>query len=273
MCFARPGSWGLASLQLAQVPQIAIGKEQESDGKKQWWQKEPRLAKCGDRSWHACAVAPASSSYTLQGEKISIWLMAGRHRSAKLYIYIYSQTIPAGFPRQRGHTGAGREQMCSTSSTWALGHRATTALLYQPAGTVLLGISHLGAVNPPAEVDWGAGTQGRCSLMFTEERWQLSPSQSPVQSTEQDASTKQDLPRSETPQQPLWDHIPARPAMSPTAHWDQEGWGWGRPGIVSLGARGSLRFGGNLGGSWSHLLACSLYKYLLRGQDIKSTVQ
>lgn len=70
-----------------------------------------------------------------------------------IYIYIYSQTIPAGFPRQRGHTGAGREQMCSTSSTWALGHRATTALLYQPAGTVLLGISHLGAVNPPAEVD------------------------------------------------------------------------------------------------------------------------
>lgn len=110
---------------------------------------------------------------------------------------------PAGFPRQRGRTRAGREQMCSTSSTWALGHRATTTVLYQPARAVLLGVSHLGAVSPAAEVDGGAGTQGRCTLTFTEERWQLSPSQSPVQSTEQDASTKQDLPRSETPQQPL----------------------------------------------------------------------
>lgn len=179
---------------------------------------------------------------------------------------------PAGFPRERGHTGEGREQMCSTSSTWALGHSATTTVLYQQPGTVLLGVSHLGAVTPPAEVCWEAGTQGRCTLTFTEERWQRSPFQS-LQSTQQEGSTKEDLPRSETPQQPLWDHIPTRPAMSPTVRWDQEGWGQGRPGTVSMGTQRSLWFGGNLGGSWSHLLACSLYKYLLRGQDIKSTVQ
>uniref|UniRef100_A0A663E437 Uncharacterized protein n=1 Tax=Aquila chrysaetos chrysaetos TaxID=223781 RepID=A0A663E437_AQUCH len=41
--------------------------------------------------------------------------------------------------------------------------------------------------------------------------------------------------------------------------------------LPSAGARGSLGFGDTLGGSWSHLLACSLYKYLLRGKDIKST--
>lgn len=286
MCFARPGSWGLASLQLAQLPQIAIGKERASDGKKQWWQKEPRFPRRGDRSWHACAVAPAISSYTLQGEKSSIWLMAGRQGSDKFYIYIYMyisprrsarlfplEAKPTGFPRQRGRTGVEREQMCSTSSTWALGHSATTTVLYQRPGTVLMSFSHLRAVHPLAEVDWEAGTQGRCTLTFIEERWQLSPSPSHVQSTEQEASTKKDLPRSETPQQALWDHIPTRPAMSPTLHWDQEGRGWDRPGTVSMGAQESLWFGGNLGGSWSHLLACSLYKYLLRGQDIKPTVQ
>lgn len=206
--------------------------------------------------------------------------------SQVLYIYIYMYTSPwrsarpfpleakpAGFPREQGRTRAEREQMCSTSSTWALGHSVTTTVLYQRPGTVLLSISHLRAVHPPAEVDWRAGTWRRCTLTFTEERRQLSPSPSPVQSTEQEASTKKDLPRSETPLQPLWDHIPARPAMSPTVHWDQEGRGRDRPGTVSMGAQESLWFGGNLGGSWSHLLACSLYKYLLRGQNIKSTVQ
>lgn len=200
------------------------------------------------------------------------------------FIYMYTspwrsarpfplEAKPAGFPRERGRTRAEREQMCSTSSTWALGHSVTTTVLYQRPGTVLRSISHLRAVHPPAEVDWRAGTWRRCTLTFTEERRQLLPSPCPVQSTEQAASTKKDLPRSETPLQPLWDHIPARPAMSPTVHWDQEGRGRDRPGTVSMGAQESLWFGGNLGGSWSHLLACSLYKYLLRGQNIKSTVQ
>lgn len=139
MCFARPGSWGLASLQLAQLPQITIRKEQASDGKKQWWQKEPRLTERGDRSWHACAVAPAISSYTLQGKK-DLNLTHGWQTQIGQVIYISPrrsarpfplEAKPAGFPRERGRTGAGREQMCSTSSTWALGCSATTTVLYQ----------------------------------------------------------------------------------------------------------------------------------------------
>lgn len=44
----------------------------------------------------------------------------------------------------------GREQKCSTSSTWALGHSATTAMLYQRPGKVLLGVSHLGGCKSPS---------------------------------------------------------------------------------------------------------------------------
>lgn len=152
---------GLASLQLTRLPQIAIRKEQTSDGKKQWWQKEPQFTKPGDCSWHVCAMAPAISGYTLKGEKILIWLiMAGSYRLPKLYIYPHratqrpypSEAKPACIPRAGGRAGVGREQMCGSSSTWALGDSATTTVLCQPPGTVLLGVAHFGAISPPVQV-------------------------------------------------------------------------------------------------------------------------
>lgn len=123
--------------------------ERNNDGKKSRGSRSAGIVPDTRVLWRR--LSPATR-YRGKRSRSDSWL-ADTDRPSYTYIYIYSQTIPAGFPRQRGHTGAGREQMCSTSSTWALGHRATTALLYQPAGTVLLGISHLGAVNPPAEVD------------------------------------------------------------------------------------------------------------------------
>lgn len=88
------------------------------------------------------------------------WL-ADTDQPSFLYIYMYIspqrstrpfplEEKPTGFPSEPGHTGAEREQMCSTSSTWALGHHHCA--LQQPR-IVLLSISHLRAAHPPAEVD------------------------------------------------------------------------------------------------------------------------
>lgn len=97
--------------------------------------------------------------------------MAGRYRSSKFYTYIYIsiylspcgdaprpcplEAKPVCFPREGGHTGVGREQTRGSSSTRALGDGATTTVLCQWPGMVLLGVSHLKAMNPPVQVGHG----------------------------------------------------------------------------------------------------------------------
>lgn len=130
--------------------------ERNNDGKKSCGSRNAGIVPDTRVLWHR--LSPATH-YRGRRSRSDSWL-ADTDRPS--YIYISPrrsarpfplEAKPAGFPRERGRTGAGREQMCSTSSTWALGCSATTTVLYQRPGTVLLEVSHLGAVNPPAEVD------------------------------------------------------------------------------------------------------------------------
>lgn len=134
--------------------------ERNNDGKKSCGSQNPGIVTDTRVPWHR--LSPATRYRGIRSRSDS-WL-ADTDRPS----YIYpcrdawrpypSEAKPACFPREGGRTGAGREQMCGASSTWALGNGATTTVLYQRPGMVLLGVSHLGAINPPVQVGWDAGT-------------------------------------------------------------------------------------------------------------------
>lgn len=159
--------------------------ERNNDGKKSRGSHNPGIVPDTRVPWHR--LSPATRYRGIRSRSDS-WL-ADTDRPS--YIYPCGdagrrcplEAKPACFPREGGRAGAGREQMCGASSTWALGHGATATMLCQRPGTVLLGVSHLGAINPPVRVGWGVETQQEVhpGSHPSKERWQLSPSQSPVQ--------------------------------------------------------------------------------------------
>lgn len=176
--------------------------------------------------------------------------------------------------------------MCGTSSTWVVGGGATTTVLCQQPRTVLLGVSHPQGYKSPSRGGMGGRDKGRSAPQKLPAAPQKKVGSSPPPNLLCNPWSKRSPP-TRTCQEvrhrvsPCANPVATRPAMSPAAdqNRDTKPKGRGRPRVGSHvvthcgGTGGQLRFGDILGGSWSHLLACSLYKYLSRGKDIKSTVQ
>lgn len=245
--------------------------ERNNDGKKSRGSQSAGIAPDTRVLWHR--LSPATH---YRGKKISIWLMAGRHRSAKLYIYPHGEVRDRSHWRQSLLAFPGSEVAPEQEGSRCAALAAPG--LWDAVPPPLCSTSDPDGGLPP----WGCKSPSRGGLRGRDTgkvhpdsyRREVAALTLPIscaihraRSLHQEGLAKK------------WDTTTASVRPHPNQTSDvthsalRPGQGQGRPGTVSMGAQGSLRFGGNLGGSWSHLLACSLYKYLLRGQDIKSTVQ
>lgn len=267
--------------------------ERNNDGKKTHSSPTPGIVTDTRVPWHRLSLAACYRGIRPQSDS---WLADTDHPSyTYIYISIYIY-LPVEMPRDRAHwrqsllafpgREAAPERAHGSSSTRALGDGATTIVLCQWPGMVLLGVSHLRAMNPPVQV--GHREKPTPEVTCAAHSSGGDPPRRevaalPVAHTIHGGRGLHQLGLAQgarghvspcaSPSPPDLQHRPPRTKTGTPNRRDEADLGLAPVLLPSAGARGSLPFGDILGGSWSHLLACSLYKYLLRGKDIKSTVQ
>lgn len=245
--------------------------ERNNDGKKSCGSQNSEIATDTRVPWHQLHVTGGWDLDVTPGWQILIVQVTYPSHEEVQRPYP-SEAEPAGFPREGGHEGS----RCAWLAA-PLGDDATTTMLCQRPRTVLLGVSHLqalstwvqagdsGEVHPSSYVCWGPPSREMAALPL------------PISCAIHGARGLHQLglaKRWDTPSLPhchqTCDVTHSR--TKPGQGRDKADLGLAPVLLPSMRAW-DTQFGDILGGSWARLLACSCSKYLLKGKDIKSTVQ
>lgn len=195
--------------------------ERNNDGKKSRGSQSAGIAPDTRVLWHR--LSPATH---YRGKKISIWLMAGRHRSAKLYIYPHGEVRDRSHWRQSLLAFPGSEVAPEQEGSRCAALAAPG--LWDAVPPPLCSTSDSGGGLPP----WGCKSPSRDGLRGRDTgkvhpdsyRREVAALTLPISCAIHRARSLHQVGLAKK-----WDtttasvrHIPTRPAMSPTVHWDQD---------------------------------------------------